>query len=174
MLFRSHDLTIERQSVKGEVPQATVTGPDGKTTTVQLASVAPGLSRATLAVDEDGLYRATDGEHVALAVVGPDNPLEFQEVVSTPDKLRPLAEATGGSVRRLAHAASDPADVPRIIAMHAAPSYAGADYIGVKRTGASELVGVAQTPLAAGFLGLAALLGALVWVWFREGGGARG
>jgi hypothetical protein len=171
---KGRDLTIERQSVKGEVPQATVTGPDGKTTTVQLVSVAPGLSRATLPVDEDGLYRATDGEHVALAVVGPDNPLEFQEVVSTPDKLRPLAEASGGSVRRLASAESDPIEVPRIIAMHAAPSYAGADYIGVKRTGASELIGVGQTPLAAGFLGLAALLGALIWVWFREGGGARG
>ena len=39
--------------------------------------------------------------------------------------------------------------------MHESPSYAGADYIGIKRTGASELIGVAQTPLAAGFLGLA-------------------
>jgi hypothetical protein len=170
---KGHDLTIERQSVKGEVPQATVTGPDGATTTVQLVSVAPGLSRATLSVDQDGLYRATDGQHVALAVVGPDNPLEFQEVVSTLEKLRPLAEATGGSVRRLARAANDPVDVPRLIAMHESPSYAGADYIGVKRTGASQLVGVAQTPLAAGFLGLAALLGALVWAWRREGGGVR-
>ena len=170
---KGHDVTIERQSVKGEIPQATVTGPDGKTTSVQLVSVAPGLSRATLSVDDDGLYRASDGEHIALVVVGPDNPLEFQEVVSTLDKLRPLAEASGGSIRRLARAASDPVDMPRLIAMHESPSYAGADYIGVKRTGASELIGVAQTPLAAGFLGLAALLGALVWVWFREGGGAR-
>ena len=170
---KGHDLTIERQSVKGEVPAASVTGPDGKTTSVQLASIAPGLSRATLSVDQDGLYRASDGEHVALVVVGPDNPLEFQEVVSTLEKLRPLAEASGGSVRRLARAADDAVDVPRLIAMHEAPSYAGADYIGVKRTGASELVGVAQTPLAAGFLGLGALLGVLVWVWFREGGGAR-
>ena len=170
---KGHDVTIERQSVKGEIPQATVTGPDGKTTSVQLVSVAPGLSRATLSVDDDGLYRASDGEHIALVVVGPDNPLEFQEVVSTLDKLRPLAEASGGSIRRLARAASDPVDMPRLIAMHESPSYAGADYIGVKRTGASELIGVAQTPLAAGFLGLAALLGALVWVWFREGGGAH-
>ena len=170
---KGHDVTIERQSVKGEIPQATVTGPDGKTTSVQLVSVAPGLSRATLSVDDDGLYRASDGEHIALVVVGPDNPLEFQEVVSTLDKLRPLAEASGGSIRRLARAASDPVDMPRLIAMHESPSYAGADYIGVKRTGASELIGIAQTPLAAGFLGLAALLGALVWVWFREGGGAR-
>ncbi len=171
---KGRDLTIERQSVKGEIPQASVTGPDGKTTSVQLVSVAPGLSRATLSVDQDGLYRASDGEHVALAVVGPENPLEFQEVVSTLEKLRPLAEASGGSVRRLARGAGDAIETPRIIGMHPSPVYAGADYIGVKRTGASELIGVAETPLAAGFLGLAALLGALIWVWFREGDGARG
>jgi hypothetical protein len=171
---KGHALTIERQSVAGEVPEASVTGPDGKTTTVQLVSVAPGLSRATLAVDSDGLYRASDGERVALAVVGPENPLEFQEVVSTLEKLRPLAEASGGSVRRLARRAGDAIEFPRLVAMHEAPEYAGADYIGVKRTGASELVGVAETPLAAGFFGLAALLAALIWAWAREGGGTRG
>jgi hypothetical protein len=64
--------------------------------------------------------------------------------------------------------------MPRLVAMHESLSYGGADYIGVKRAGASELVGVAETPLAAGFLGLAALLGALIWVWRREGGGAGG
>jgi len=170
---KGRDLTIERQSVRGEIPQASVSGPDGRTTSVQLVSVAPGLSRATLAVDQDGLYRASDGEHVALAVVGPENPLEFQEVVSTLEKLRPLAEASGGSVRRLAQASGDSIVVPRLVGMHESSSYAGADYIGVKRTGASALVGVAQMPLAAGFLGLAALLGALIWVWHREGGGAR-
>ncbi|MGD1035940.1 MAG: hypothetical protein ABR878_01855 [Roseiarcus sp.] len=171
---KGHDLTIERQSVRGEVPEASVTGPDGKTTNIQLVSSAPGLSRASLAVDQDGLYRASDGEHVALAVVGPENPLEFQEVVSTLEKLRPLAEASGGSVRRLARGPGDSIEVPRLVAMHESPVYDGADYIGVKRAGASELVGVAETPLAAGFLGLAALLGALIWVWRREGGGAGG
>jgi hypothetical protein len=163
------ELTIERQSVKGEAPQATITGPDGKTTIVQLTSVAPGLSRATLSVDEDGLYRASDGEHVALAVVGPQNPVEFQEVVSTPEKLKPLAEATGGGARRLARAADDAITLPRLVAMAPSPSYSGADYIGIKRAGASALIGVSQRPLAVGLLGLALLLGALVWMWRREG-----
>ena len=36
-----------------------------------------------------------------LANVGPENPREFQDVVSTPERLRPLAEATGGTVRRI-------------------------------------------------------------------------
>ena len=119
-----------------------------------------------------GLYRISDGERQALVNVGPDNPLEFREVVSTTEKLRPLAESTGGAVRRVAVGDGDAALVPRVIAMHESPSYGGADYIGVKRTGASALIGVRQTPLAIGFLGLALLLGALVWVWRREGGGA--
>ena len=110
---KGRELTIERQSVKGEIPQATITGPDGKTTIVQLASVAPGLSRAMLSVDEDGLYRASDGEHIALAVVGPQNPLEFQEVVSNPEKLqaarrgdRGRRASSGAGRRRSDHAAA--------------------------------------------------------------------
>ena len=105
-------------------------------------------------------------------MVGPQNPVEFQDVVSNPEKLKSLAEATGGGVHRLARGADDAVSLPRVVAMQASPSYSGADYIGVKRAGASALIGVRQTPLAIGFLGLALLLGALVWVWRREGGGA--
>ena len=95
-----HTLTIERQSLKGDVPAVTVVGPTGETRQAQLAAAEPGLSRAAIDVDRLGLYRISDGEHRALVNVGPDNPLEFREVVSTPEKLRPLAEATGGTVRR--------------------------------------------------------------------------
>jgi hypothetical protein len=164
-----HDLTIERQSLKPETPPIIVTGPDGKTRTVALTAAEPGLSRTTLAVDQDGLYRASDGAHVALVNVGPDNPLEFQEVVSTTEKLRPLAEATGGSSRRIAGGADFPLNIPRVIDMHESPVYAGNDYLGLKRTESSVLIGVSRTSLASDFLGLALLLGALVGVWFWEG-----
>jgi hypothetical protein len=63
--------------------------------------------------------------------------------------------------------------MPRLIAMHESPSYGGADYLGIKRTGSSVVVGVASMPLAAGFLGLAALLGAILLVWRREGSAGR-
>jgi hypothetical protein len=168
-------LTIERQSLKGDIPAVSVIGPTGASTTAELKSAEPGLSRATIEVDQLGLYRISDGEHQALVNVGPDNPIEFQEVVSTTEKLRPLAEASGGTVRRIADGDGDGALMPRLIAMHESPSYGGADYIGVKRTGSSVIVGVASTPLAIGFLGLAALLGAILLVWRREGsGGAAG
>ena len=131
-----------------------------------LQAAEPGLSRATVHVEDNGLYRASDGEHVALVNVGPENPLEFQEVVSTTEKLRPLAEATGGSSQRL----GDPASVPRILAMRESPIYAGAGFIAIKRTGASALIGVSRWPLAEGFGGLAVLIGALVMMWLTEGG----
>jgi hypothetical protein len=170
---RGRTLTIERQSLKGDVPEVSVIGPTGAVSKAQLKAAEPGLSRTAIDVDRLGLYRISDGDRQALVNVGPDNPLEFREVVSTTEKLRPLAEASGGTVRRVADGEGDAVVIPRLIAMHESPSYGGADYIGVKRTGASVVVGVASTPLAAGFLGLATLLGAIVLVWRREGVAAR-
>jgi hypothetical protein len=167
-------LTIERQSLKGDAPEVTVTGPTGTVSKAQLTSAEPGLSRATMEVERLGLYRISDGGRQALVNVGPDNPLEFREVVSTTEKLRPIVEASGGTVRRVEDGDGDGVIMPRVIAMHESPSYGGADYLGVKRTGASVVAGVAATPLAAGFLGLALLLGAIVLVWRREGSTGRG
>ena len=114
-------------------------------------------------------------QHVALVSVGPDNPLEMQDVVSTTEKLRPIAEATGGTVRRLGDSSADGADrnARASSACNPAPSYAGGDYIGIKRTGSSELIGVRSTSLASGFFGLALLLGAVLAAWLAEAGRFR-
>jgi hypothetical protein len=164
---RAHgqEVTVERQSLKPEIPPASLTGPDGVSRPLTLQAAEPGLSRATVHVEENGLYRASDGEHVALVNVGPENPLEFQEVVSTTEHLRALAEATGGASRRL----GDPADL-RLAAMRESPIYAGAGYLAIKRSGASALIGVSRWPLALGFGGLAVLIGALAAMWFAESG----
>ena len=136
-----------------------------------LTSIAPGLSRAHKVVDRYGLYRAVDGDHVALVNVGPSNPLEMQDVVSTTERLRPFVEATGGTVRRLASSAgTDGVTMPRVVSLNPAPSYGGSDYVGIKRTGSTELIGARSTSLASGFFGLALLLGAVIAAWLRESG----
>jgi hypothetical protein len=163
-------ITVERQSVSGEDRDTFLTGPNGVKTKLALLPVAPGLTRAQATVDRFGLYRAEDGAHIALVNVGPENPLEMRDVVSTPEKLRPLAEATGGSARRLSATKADDVDVPRIVNLNPAPSYSGSDFIGLKRTGASELIGARSTSLASGFFGLALLLGAVVAGWLSEAG----
>ena len=169
---KGHDVTVERQSASGEERETDLVAPDGTKTKLTMTPEAPGLSRAHVAVDRYGLYRAEDGQHVALVSVGPDNPLEMQDVVSTPEKLRPIAEATGGTVHRLAAAGGGVA-IPRVVSLNPGPSYGGSDYIGIKRTGSSELIGARSTSLASGFFGLALLLGAVVAAWLAEGGRLR-
>jgi hypothetical protein len=169
---KGHDVTVERQSASGEERETDLVAPDGTKTKLTMTPEAPGLSRAHVAVDRYGLYRAEDGQHVALVSVGPANPLELQDVVSTPEKLRPIAEATGGTVRRLAAAGGNVA-IPRVVGLNPGASYGRGDYIGIKRTGSSELIGARSTSLASGFFGLALLLGAVVAAWLAEAGRLR-
>lgn len=171
------ELTVERQSIKGAAGPVTVTAPSGRTTSLALTPAEPGLARGTMAVDERGLYRLTDGLLTVLANVGPENPREFQDVISTLDRLRPLAEATGGSVRRLATDASGGIAMPRLVALHDSPSYGGADYLGIRRTDSSVVRGIGVTPIAIGLAGLLLLLGSTILSWLWEGrrfGGRRG
>ena len=168
---RGHELSIERQSLKPDVPPVSVTSPTGKVQTVTLAAAAPGLSRAQVSVEEFGLYKLSDGELSTLVNVGPENPREFQEVVSTPDKLKPIAEATGGTVRRIDGGAG--IALPRFVAMRDSPLYGGSDYVGIRRTGASVVTGVGVAPLAIGFIGLIFLLGSVLAGWLWEGRRSR-
>ena len=110
-------MTVERQSVSGEARDINLVAPDGSKTTLKMAPSAPGLSNAHVTVNRFGLYRAEDGEHVALVNVGEENPLEMRNVVSTTEKLRPIAEATGGTVRRIAAGAGDANTMPRVVGL---------------------------------------------------------
>jgi hypothetical protein len=167
------DLVVERQTLAARTGPVTVTAPSGKQSDLTLASAGPGLFRGRIAHAEMGLYRLRQGDLSALVPVGPENPLEYRELVSTTEKLRPLAEATGGSARRIGAAGTDAVKLPRVVALGDSPSYAGADFIAIRRTQSSVARGIAVTPLAAGLSGLLALLGLVVGGWAREGWRAR-
>ena len=164
-----HELAIERQSLKDAVPPVTVTTPSGAQQQVTLNASEPGLWRASMDVKELGLYRLSDGEQSVLANAGPENPREFQEVVSTPEKLRGLTEATGGTVRRIAADAQGAIAMPRVVAMRDSPVYGGFDYIGIKRNSASVVKGIGIVPLAIGFAGMLVLIASIVAGWAWEG-----
>jgi hypothetical protein len=164
---RGKEIAIERQSVKEAAREVTVTGPGGAAGKLMLSDESPGVARGRFTASELGLHRVSDGERAVLVNVGPDNPREYQEVVSTLDRLSPIAEATGGTVRRIG-AGGDVA-MPRLAAMRSAPIYGGSDYAAIRRTESSVVVGVGVLPLGMGFLGLLALLGAVVAAWLWEG-----
>ncbi|MDH7794202.1 MULTISPECIES: hypothetical protein [unclassified Beijerinckia] len=164
---RGREISIERQSLKDVIEPVTVTSPSGNSQIVTLKEGEPGLSRAQVRVGEPGLYKLTDGELTALVNVGAENPVEFREVVSTMDKLRPLVEATGGTIRRISAGSGDAISLPRFTSMRDSPLYGGSDYVAIRRTGASVVTGIGVAPLAIGFLGLLALLGSVLigWLW---------
>ncbi len=162
------DLTIERQTMADAVGPLTVTSPAGEMRQVQPAEIAPGLWRAVLAAADIGLWRVTDGDLVAVAHVGPPNPREYLNVRSTLDVLEPAVEAGNGHLSRMTNGAGT-LDPPRILPIRSGGNYGGGDWLGVRMTEASILLGIERYPLFIGFLGLAILLTVLAATWFREG-----
>ncbi|MCB1542875.1 MAG: hypothetical protein H6872_11400 [Methylobacteriaceae bacterium] len=166
-------LRIERQTLKDRIEPVTIVAPSGATDQVTLAPTEPGLARGTYAARELGLYKLTEGDLTALVNVGPANPREFQDVISSQDRLREIALASGGTIRRIA--ANEGRDVsgaltlPRVASVGPGSMAGGADWIGVRRTDSHVVRGVGVSPLALGLSGLAVLLAAFVAAWLAEG-----
>jgi hypothetical protein len=108
-----------------------------------------------------------DGTRKALVHVGPPNPREFTDVLSTPENLAPIVAETGGGIMRVTDAGNG-LRVPRVVPMRRADNFAGDGWIGFRTSDASVLKGIDRYPLFAGLLGLALLLGAVTAMWYRE------
>ena len=104
--------------------------------------------------------------------MGPSNPREYQDVISTLDRLAPLAESTGGSVRRIAQNKGD-MKIPILIARAESSRYAGDDFIALKDTKSETLIGLSLYPLLQGGWGLLVLGLGLLALWIAEAGGFR-
>lgn len=166
--MRGSELTVERQTLGESVSNATIVTPTGEQSDITLTEQQPGLWTGSLPVTETGLFTVTEGDMSTLIHVGPQNPREYTDVLSTADLLDPISEATGGATQRLRDIGGD-LDVPRVVSMQQSASYAGNGWIGLKTTEASVLNGVDRYPLLIGLLGLAVLLGAISLTWYREG-----
>ena len=164
---QGHDLVVLRQTMADSVAPVTVTSPTGATREVTLSESEPGTWRSTIPAGELGLWQASDGTLKALINVGPTNPKEFSEVTSTTETLMPLAQATGGDVRRVVDGSG--IDLPRIVPVHASSIFRGDGWMGVKMRDASVVRGVGVLPVFAGLIGLLLLLGAFAATWLREG-----
>ena len=164
---RGMTLNIQRQTMSDDPGTAQIITPSGQTRDVPLAEREPGIFAGALETDEIGLYQVANGDLTALAHVGPVNAPEFADTVSTGEILRPLAEASGGSVRRIA--SNGDVTLPGIVPVRSTASAAGRDWIGLRTTSESVLKSVNRVPLFAGFFGLCLLLLALGGMWYREG-----
>jgi hypothetical protein len=157
-------ITVERQTMADQPKPVTLTYPSGKHVTLQLVKVEPGMWRATAKADELGLYRLTDGTLNTVTATGPLNPKEVADMRATDAILKPVANATGGSVRWLADGG-----VPKIRRVPIGASAAGDSWIGLRKNGAYRVTSVEQTQLLPPWLGLLLVVGTLLIAWRREG-----
>jgi hypothetical protein len=164
---RGMTLEVRRQTMSDDPGPAQVITPSGKTMTLKLSPSEPGIFTGTLQTGEIGLYQVANGDLTALAHVGPVNAPEFADMVSTEDIVKPFAESTGGSVRRLE--GSTGMSVPSIVPVRSAADASGRDWIGLRTTNDSVLKSVSRVPMFGGFFGLGLLLLALGSMWYREG-----
>ncbi len=160
------ELVIARQTLSETAPDAVVTSPSGEEITVPLLPSGDGVFTGTIEAKDIGLYQATNGDLSALVHVGPPNPREFTNVLSTTEILSPILSTTGGVVRRVE---ADAANTPRLLEIRPGATASGNGWLGLNNTGATVLKGVDRISLFSGLLGLALLLFALAGMWTREG-----
>ena len=160
-----NDLHITRRSLTDSAHEVTFTHPDGKQEKVTLTSSDNGaLLEAHVAANAPGVYRVSDGEQQAVAMVGDLSAPEFTGMVTTEDKLKPVSDASGGAVKWIGHD-----KLPDIRLVSKGRRYAGLGWIGLRRNNDYVVTGVQSKPLIPVWPSLILLLAALLWPWRREG-----
>ncbi|VAW11162.1 FIG003492: Threonine dehydrogenase and related Zn-dependent dehydrogenases [hydrothermal vent metagenome] len=162
-------IAITRYTVKDAVGEVTVTAPGGTKMSVTLTETRPGEWTATLPAEEQGFYRLAGDDLSALVAVGSIGSAELADIVTTPDKLAPLAKATDGGVFWLAANTGAALDMPRLRPVREGRSASGQDWLGLRRRDAYTVRGLIEIPLMTGLLAASLLLGLLGWTWYREG-----
>ena len=161
---RDRALMVTRRSVAAEEKSVTVTAPSGAEETVTPKDTGRGRFLARMPVTEPGLYRLSDGEHTAVAAVGSPNPLETYDVVSTEERMGPLAQATGGGTYWLSDGGT-----PAVRRVTAGRTAHGSTWMGLQSNKQSVVTGVDQTSLAPLALVLLVIMAGCMVAWWREG-----
>lgn len=164
-------ISIIRQTLKADVPPVAILSPSGEQLNVTLSNeetsdVQKGIFKAEVEVSQIGLYQITNGDLTALTHIGPPNPKEFSNVVSTMQLLKPIVEKTGGKIMRVSKSINN---LPRIMSVRNGATTKGNGWIGLKNTNTTILKGVNRVSLFSGLFGLALLIFSFAAVWTREG-----
>ena len=158
-------LLIERRSLLPSDRPVTLTTPDGETRSLPLREEPDGTARTETTATAPGLYRLSDGERQAVALIGGGDGPELADLRTTPDRLAGVAAASGGGLFWLADGA-----LPEIRRPAPGGETHGPGWLGLVAGGASIVTGGEETPLLPAPLLLLLILGALALAWRREGG----
>ena len=161
-------LVITRRGLTPSTAPVTVTWPSGREAVVELLPATGGREQASLAIEEPGLYRVSDGTRAAFAAAGPVNPLETADMRSTPAALEPLVATTGGAIIWLSE---NPTPATRRVhpGRDASGRAGGRVWVGLRVNGDYIVRDLSRAPLVPALAVLLAALGGFMLAWRREG-----
>ena len=153
-------IKVERRSLGDAVPSLTFTGPSGVQGAADLSAISAGKWGAEFDVEENGVYRITDGTIDTVVAVGPATPREFERPVGVGPELLALVADTGGGLFKLENA------TPDIRRTRVGRVAKGSNWLGLPRREAYTVEDIRLSPLAPGWLVLL-LIAALSLVAWR-------
>lgn len=156
--FGKH-IKVERRTLGEPATNITFTDPLGGQGEAALVAVSAGRSQAEFDVDENGVYRISDGTIETVVAVGPVSPREFEQPVGASQELLTLVADTGGGVFRLENG------VPDIRRTRMGRVSKGSNWLGLTRREAYTVEDIRLKSLAPGWLILllAAMLSLIAW-----------
>ena len=160
---RGDKIEITRQTLDDKVGPVTITAPSGKAQIVELKPNGPGLFTGSVPVTETGLQTLNDGKLQSAVAVGSGDAKEMLDIRATPEKLAPVATATGGGIVWLEDG------MPSIGKSQAKQLMAGSGWMNIRANNQFRVTAIRQISLFSTLLSLALLLIAASAMWFREG-----
>ncbi|NCC21723.1 MAG: hypothetical protein EOM26_04575 [Alphaproteobacteria bacterium] len=157
-------ISLRRRQIGEDQPPVVMERPNGSLEPIKMTGRGDGWASATVNAESPGVYAFENGDLRHLVVVGGINPKELAAVVSTGEKLAPLADRTGGRILWLE-------DQPRpdIRMIPESEQYGGRNWIALRRNNDFTVTGVSDRAILPTWLSALAILAALAFAWWREG-----
>ncbi|MBL4721156.1 MAG: hypothetical protein JKY20_08515, partial [Alphaproteobacteria bacterium] len=165
--IRGDMLEITRRNIDGNNKPVRLKGPDGQTREVALTQTREGEWSANIPVSEAGLYEVSDGERNVVAASGSLNSLEFADIRTTEQYMKPVSLATDSGLFWLSPKAGE-VNTPDLRRTSKGRPTHGRNWIGFIKNGDYIVTGVDRISLFPAVLVLLLALGGVALAWRRE------
>lgn len=157
---------VSQRDIGDDPKTVEMTAPDGTISSLTLDKKEDGWMISVQQVEQNGIYRFSNGKRQAYVIVGTAMNEEFANVRTTPEKLKPVVEATGGGMIWY----NETPDISLKTIGKGSHNTGGDDWIGVTRNDAYTVESVSSHTLLPNGLFLAILMVGMIGVWWRESG----
>ncbi len=155
-------ISVERRTMADAPPPVRLVTPDGNSRELSLSLISNGRFGGVAEVTGQGLYRIEDGVNSVVVPIGALDPLEFEDARTSPERLEPAVEASGGSVHWLIDR------VPSLRRVSPGRDASGSRWIGLQANEAHTVTGLEQHPLLPAWLMFVLAAALLAVMWWRE------